>query len=77
MPYPNYHACRYKDPDLFEKDSFRISSGLIDDKPVQRVFAKLKSTKTLTLQSMRFPVKHWKEHEARAKCSGQFEPASK
>jgi hypothetical protein len=76
MPYPSEHACRVKDPDSFEKDSFRrMKSGKVD-----LIIGKLKGAESTTLQAIRYPKSSWSESEARADCEkhkGSFEAASK
>lgn len=79
-PYPNEHSARVRDPDEFEKDSFRrknIAGG------VDIIIGRLKGEKTLTTQAYRFDAskftveqaKKWlKDHNVKYKS---FEPARK
>ena len=77
MPLPNEHSCRRVDPDRCISGSWKSESGKIAGKPVRRLFAKLKTTKERTLQSIRFPTKHWSASQAKKYCTGRFEPAKK
>jgi len=79
MPYPNEHAARVKNPNLFEKDSFRrknIADG------VDIIVGKIKGESKLTTQAYRFnkdnftvaEAKKWlKDHDIKYI---DFEPAS-
>ena len=76
MPYPSEHACRLRDPDSFEPDSFRriVSGG------VALIIGKLKGKTTTTTQAIRYPKDKWTTTEARADCRDKkgilFEPAA-
>jgi len=75
MPYPNEHSCRIKNPDDFEKKSFR---RIVHDK-LAIIIGRLKGKTTTTTQAYRYPIKNWTVSEARAHCKenkGRFEPAS-
>jgi len=76
MPYPNFHSCRIKSPDAFEKGSFRnIARG-----GLQIIIGKLKGKTTTTTQAIRYPVGSWGAEKARADCKdkgGNFEAAAK
>ena len=80
MPYPNFHSARVKDPDLFEKSSFRYMK--LKGTSVETVMAKEKGSSSMVIQAYRFPIekftaaeaKEWlKEHDIKAK----FEEAKK
>jgi hypothetical protein len=87
MPYPNEHACRIRDPDEFQKDSFRritkgseTGKGPRDGKQLHIIIGRPKGKTTTTTQAYRYPVDDWTESQAREHCkeqSGTFEPASK
>jgi HK97 family phage prohead protease len=81
-PYPNFHACRIKEPDNF--DTFRTSSETIEDgdfdgKPVEILFGRHAESGEWSLTSYRMPVEEWSEAEARSFCQEHdgilFEPA--
>lgn len=74
-PYPNEHACRLRDPDEFQSDSFRrISQGKLNI-----IIGRPKGKDTTTAQAYRYPKGEWSEDEARSHCrehGGRFEAAS-
>jgi hypothetical protein len=76
MPYPNEHSCRIKNPDLFQKDSFkRIESGKLSI-----IIGRLKGETTTTTQAFRYPIDTYTELAARTHCEenkGTFEAATK
>lgn len=79
MPFPNFHACRLRDPGDFEKDSAGkpILRQIIRDK-VNLIIGKITGENTVSTQSIRFPVSSWTEGTARAHCKekgGEFEAA--
>jgi hypothetical protein len=74
-PYASEHSCRVADPGDFQKDSFRRSTKKIKGKPVGMIFARKPGSSKATLQSIRFPTKHWTAEEARKHCEGTFEAA--
>jgi len=75
MPYPSEHSCRLRDPDSFEKDSFRrIKRGKLSI-----IIGRLKGKTTTTTQAFRYSKDEWTEAEARKHCEendGRFEPAA-
>jgi hypothetical protein len=75
-PYPNEHACRLKEPDAFQSDSFRrIQQGKL-----HIIIGRLKGERTTTAQAYRYPVDDWSEADARAHCQdagGSFAAAKK
>lgn len=79
-PYPNEHACRLKDPNAFEPDSFRRTSRVHEGKKYDVIMGRLKDETTMTEQAYRYPKDTWSETEARAHCKdhgGRFEAAEK
>ncbi len=80
MPYPNEHACRLRDPDDFQQDSFRRTSRESDGKRYDVIMGRLEGEDTMTEQAYRYPKDIWTEAEARAHCKAHqgilFEPAS-
>jgi len=77
-PYPNFHACRIREPDEF--DRFRTADETIDDKPVVVVYGREVETGDWDIASYHLPVEEWTEDEARAFCEEhdgiKFEPAT-
>lgn len=75
MPYPNFHACRLRDPGDFQEGSFRT----MDRGGVRMILGRLKGEQAMTAQSMRFPTGSFSVEEARSRCAahdGTFEPAA-
>ena len=91
-PYANEHACRMRDPDDFDPDTFRRISrdneefpdGSGKIYPISLILAKLKGASgaddSMVLQAFRYPKKKWDADTAKAHCKhnkGQsFEVAS-
>jgi hypothetical protein len=80
MPYPNYHAVRIKDPDLFEPDSMRTKTL---DSGIMMIMGKLKDgSGSMVVQAYRFPKDKFSPDEVKAwlkkydiKDHIKFEPA--
>jgi len=77
-PYPNFHACRIREPEEF--DRFRTADETIDDKPVVVLYGREIDTEDWDIASYHLPVDEWTEDEARAFCEEHdgiaFEPAT-
>ena len=77
-PYPNFHACRIREPEDFDK--FRTADETIDDKPVVVLYGREVETGDWDIASYHLPVDDWTEDEARAFCEEhdgiKFEPAT-
>ena len=77
-PYPNFHACRMREPDEF--DRFRTADETIDDKPVVVLYGREVDTEEWDIAAYHLPVDDWTEDEARAFCEEhdgiKFEPAT-
>jgi HK97 family phage prohead protease len=77
-PYPNFHACRIREPDEF--DRFRTASETVDDKPVEVLYGREKESGDWDIASYRLPSGEWTEAEARTFCEDhdgiKFEPAT-
>jgi HK97 family phage prohead protease len=77
-PYPNFHACRMREPDEF--DRFRTADETIDDKPVVVLYGREIDTEDWAIAAYHLPVDDWTEDEARAFCEEhdgiKFEPAT-
>jgi len=65
MPFENLHACRIRDPEDFDKDSFRASTQDADGKPIQLIVGRLIGESGTTLQSFRYPKDSWSVAQAR------------
>lgn len=80
-PFANEHACRLRDPDDFQADSFRRTDREHEGKRYSVIMGRLKGETTMTEQAYRYPKDIWTEAAARAHCrshDGQsFEPAAK
>ena len=80
MPYPNFHACRIRDPGDFVQDSFRTISREHEGKSYSIIVGKLKEGGSMVEQTYRYPKESWTESEARSHCKSHdgklFEPAS-
>jgi HK97 family phage prohead protease len=78
MPYPNEHACRLRDPDDFQDDSFRRVKRKHEGKEYSVIMGRLKDEDTMTEQAYRYQKDTWTADEARAHCQdhdGSFEAA--
>jgi len=77
-PYPNFHVCRMREPDEF--DRFRTADETIDDKPVVVLYGREVDTEDWDIAAYHLPVDDWTEDEARAFCEEhdgiKFEPAT-
>lgn len=80
-PYPNEHACRIRDPDDFQPDSFRRVGQGSGENRLFLILGRLKGESKTTLQAFRYPVENWTASRAKAHCSRhdgiEFEPAKK
>lgn len=61
-PYPSEHACRVRDPDDFQKNSFRSKDI---DHGVRMILGKLDDETTMTRQAYRFDKNVFTASEAR------------
>lgn len=78
-PYPNEHACRLRNPDDFEDDSFKRTEREHEGKKYSVIMGRLKGEDTMTEQAYRYDKDVWTEKEAEAHCDdhdGTFEAAS-
>jgi len=78
-PYPNEHACRLRNPDDFQEDSFRRISRVSDGKKYSVIMGRLKGEDTMAEQAYRYDKNIWDADEAKSHCEehdGKFEPAS-
>ena len=77
-PYPDFHACRMREPDEF--DRFRTAAETIGDKPVVVLYGREADTEDWDIAAYHLPVDDWTEDEARAFCEEYdgilFEPAT-
>jgi hypothetical protein len=91
MPFPNYHAARLKNPDLFDPDTYKtIPGGTLYNKikvpqTINIVWAKYKNktgpSDPVIAQSLRFKKANWTVEQAKQWLSSNkinfilFEPA--
>ena len=78
-PYPNFHACRLRDPGDFQADSFRRTTRDHEGKEYSVIMGKLDGETTMTEQAYRYAKGTWEADEARLHCEshdGSFEAAS-
>lgn len=79
MPYPNEHACRLRQPNEFQKGSFRRTSRKHEGKTYDVISGKLKGDDAMTEQAYRYPKEDWTVSQARSHCEDHagisFEPA--
>ena len=77
-PYPNFHACRIREPDEF--DAFRTSMTTADDRTIEILYGRDADSGDWTIASYRLPLDEWTEAEARTFCTDHegilFEPAT-
>jgi len=78
-PFPNEHACRLRNPDDFEEDSFRRITRTSRGKKYSVIMGKLDGEENMTEQSYRYNKDVWDADDAKDHCGdhdGTFEPAS-
>ena len=82
-PYPNFHACRIREPDEFEK--FRTATETIEEgdwegRTIEVLYGQEIETGDWDIASYHLPVDEWTEDEARQFCEEldgiKFEPAT-
>jgi len=77
-PYPNFHACRIREPDEF--DSFRTSATTADERTIEILYGRDADSGDWAIASYRLPLDEWTEAEARTFCTDHegilFEPAT-
>lgn len=77
-PYPNEHACRLRDPDDFQDDSFKRTEREHEGKKYSIIMGRLKGEDTMTEQAYRYNKDTWSAGEASKHCKdhdGSFEAA--
>ena len=78
-PYPNEHACRIREPNEFQEDSFRRTTREHEGKKYSVITGRLKGETTMTEQAYRYDTETWTASQARSHCKahdGSFEAAS-
>jgi len=78
MPYPNFHACRLKDPGAFQKGNWATYLRKSAGKIYHIIAGRLLNRRHMTEQAYRYPKGSWSAAEARAHCKehgGRFEVA--
>ena len=77
-PYPNFHACRIREPDEF--DAFRTSVTTTDERTIEILYGRDAESGDWAIASYRLPLAEWSEAEAREFCTDRegilFEPAT-
>lgn len=77
MPFPNQHSCRIREPNLFDKTSFKTLHT--KTKGLSIIVGNLKETGKSAVEAYRYNKKEWKADRASKHCSqrgGRFEAAS-
>jgi hypothetical protein len=80
VPLPNFHSCRLRNPDDFQKDSFRTVERAHNGKQYSVIMGKLTGKSSITEQAYRYKKDTWSVSEARSHCDqhgGSFTPAGK
>jgi len=75
VPYPNEHACRLKDPDIWKV----VGSITRGNPPIRILIAKKNGQGSSEAQAYRYPKDKWDADKARKHCEdagGKFEAAS-
>jgi len=70
-PYPNFHACRIRDPEKYNRfrtSSETIEGGDYDGKEITIIFGRHAQTEEWSLTSYRMSVEDWTEAQARSFC---------
>lgn len=78
-PFPNEHACRLRNPDDFEKGSFKRMTRTSGGKKYSVIMGKLEGEDNLTEQAYRYNKDVWDKDDAHDHCTdhdGTFEAAS-
>jgi hypothetical protein len=79
MPYPQFHACRLRQPSAFQPDSFKTMTRDHHGKKYDVIIGKLKGESASTEQAFRYPKDVWTTKLARGHCQSHkgisFEPA--
>ena len=82
-PFPNFHACRIREPEEFDK--FRTATETIEEgdyegRTVEVLYGQEIETGDWAIASYHLPIDEWTEDEARAFCEAhdgiKFEPAT-
>lgn len=68
-PFPNEHACRLKEPSLFQPNSFRRMTRNHQGRDYSVIMGKLKGEDAMTDQAFRYPKTGWTADQARSHCS--------
>jgi len=82
-PFENFHACRLRNPDSFQEESFKTLTRTSTQfkKKYNVIVGKLKGEDTTIDQSFKYNKESWKESQAKKHCSEHdgklFEPAIK
>lgn len=81
-PYPNFHACRIREPEDFDRFRTRsetLEEGTYEGRTIEILYGREKETGDWDIASYRLPLDEWTEAEARKWCDAhdgiKFEPA--
>ena len=82
-PYPNFHACRIREPEDFDRFRTRsetLEEGTYEGRTIEILYGRDKETGDWDIASYRLPLDEWTEAEARKWCEAhdgiKFEPAT-
>lgn len=81
MPYPNEHACRLENPDLFDRFTREKRKSESTGKTYSVIYGwrRVGGKEVSTVQAHRYPKGTWSADEARKHCrryKGRFEAAT-
>lgn len=79
MPFPNFHACRLRNPDDFQSDSMRTMHRKHEGKDYSVIMGRLMGEDAMTEQAYRYAKSAWTASDARSHCKehdGSFEAAA-
>lgn len=68
-PYPNEHACRLREPNDFQPNSFRRVERTSDGKSYSVIMGRLKDEDSMTEQAYRYSKDEWSAQQARSHCT--------
>ena len=82
-PYPNFHACRIREPEDFDRFRTRsetLEEGTYEGRSIEILYGREKESGDWDIASYRLPLDEWTEAEARKWCEAhdgiKFEPAT-
>lgn len=69
MPYPNYHACRLKEPSEFREEGYSYGSRTSGGKKYHIIFGRLRESGKSREQAYRYAKSVWDASEAKKHCT--------